>query len=192
MKIRNFLKLGFVIPIIFWTITIICGFILKDYNHLTGLVSELGQIGTKTQIIFTIGLVLSAALSVFFIIGLLKVCKNNQINILPVLILLTFPFSIAGAGLFPLPLRLHGILGSPSIILFLSPLLGMMLWKADKISNIREFAALSFLIMSSGFLAYFPDILGEYAGLKQRIFHLGWTVWFIYLSQQFLKLNEKE
>jgi len=36
-----------------------------------------------------------------------------------------------------------------------------------------------------GFLAYFPDLLPQYPGLKQRFFHVGWSVWFIYLSTAF-------
>lgn len=190
MKDKIFVRLGFVIPFIFWTTTIICGYIFTDYNHLTNIVSALGEIGTKSQFIFTIGLVLCAILSVFFIIGLLKVCKNNGLNIFPILIILTFTFSIAGAGLFPLPLRLHGILGSPSILLFLSPFFSIILWKLEKIPNIRIFATLSVLIMSLGFLAFFPNILSSYPGLKQRFFHLGWSIWFIYLSSEFSKLNE--
>lgn len=191
MNVRNFLKLGFVIPIIFWTTTIVCGSIFTDYNHLTNIVSALGEIGTKSQTIFTNGLVLSAVLSIFFIIALLNVCKKNGLNKIPILIILTFSFSIAGAGLFPLPLRLHGILGSPSILLFLSPLFSIILWKEDKIPNIRVFSVFSFLLMSLGFLAFFPNILTEFPGLKQRFFHLGWTIWFIYLSREFSKLNEK-
>ncbi|MFD0762283.1 DUF998 domain-containing protein [Lutibacter aestuarii] len=192
MKDKIFVKLGFIIPFIFWTTTIICGYIFTDYNHLTNIVSALGEIGTKSQFIFTTGLVLSAVLSVFFIIGLLKICKKNGLNKFPILIILTFTFSIAGAGLFPLPLRLHGILGSPSILLFLSPFFSIILWKVEKIPNIRIFATLSILIMSLGFLAFFPNILSSYPGLKQRFFHLGWSIWFIYLSSEFSKLNENE
>jgi hypothetical protein len=46
-------------------------------------------------------------------------------------------------------------------------------------------SAMSFLIMPLGFLAYFPDLMAPYPGLKQRFFHVGWSVWFIYLSVAF-------
>ena len=52
MKTKNLLYTGSIIPIIFWATTIICGFILGNYNHLSGLVSELGALGTTTQYIF--------------------------------------------------------------------------------------------------------------------------------------------
>jgi hypothetical protein len=46
--------------------------------------------------------------------------------------------------------------------------------------------------MSLGFLAFWPDILSNYLGLKQRFFHIGWSVWFIYLSYSLVKLFNDE
>lgn len=192
MKTKYLIYLGSVIPIIFWATTIICGIILGNYNHLSGLVSELGALGTTTQYIFTTGLVLSSVLSVFFTVGLYKTCKLNGLNTIPILIILLYSFSIAGAALFPIPLRLHGILGSPSILLIFSPLLSLFLWTGKgKPSNIKQMSILSFLIMSLGFLVFAPDFLSDYPGLKQRFFHIGWSVWFFYLSYSFAGLLEK-
>ena len=94
MKTKWLLKSGFLIPIIFWTTTLICGFIVGNYNHATRMVSELGAIGTKSQYIFSGGLILSSIFSVLFIIGLYKTCKQIGLNTIPVLIILTFSFSI--------------------------------------------------------------------------------------------------
>ena len=190
MKNQWLIKSGFLIPIIFWTTTLICGFILTDYNHATRMVSELGEVGTKTQHIFTVGLVLSSFFSVLFIIGLYKTCKQIGLNTIPILILLTFSFSIFGAAIFPYPLRLHGLLGMPSILLFLSPLMTLILWKSEMISNIKIFSLLIFIIMSLGFLIFVPNLLTDYFGLKQRLFHFGWTVWFLYLTIIFVKLDK--
>jgi len=190
MKNKWLIYTGFLIPILFWTTTIICGLIIDDYNHISRLVSELGAIGTKSQYIFSTGLILSSILSVLFIIGLYKTCRIIGLNTIPVLIILTFSFSICGTALFPLPLRLHGILGMPSILLLLSPLMSLILWKTEKISNIKRISLLAFLIMMLGFLAFMPNVLNEYSGLKQRFFHIGWTVWFIYLSYRFIRLTK--
>ena len=191
MKNQWLIKSGFLIPIIFWTTTIICGFIMTDYDHATRMVSELGEIGTDTQYIFATGLVLTSVFSVLFIIGLYKNCKQIGLNTIPILILLTFSFSIFGAGIFPFPHRLHGLLGSPSIFLFLSPLITLILWKSEIISNIKLFSLLTFIIMSFGFLTFMPNILSDYFGLKQRFFHFGWTVWFLYLTIIFIGLNRR-
>ena len=192
MKTKWLLYSGFFIPILFWVTIIVCGFMIGNYDHTRRLVSELGAIGTRSQHFFTTGLVLCSILSVFFIIGLYKTCKQAGLNVIPILIILTFSFSICGAALFPLPQKLHGILGMPAVILFLSPLLALFLWKSEQLSNIKLVSFLAFLVMSLGFLSYLPNVLGEYPGLKQRFFHLGWTAWFIYLSDGFLKLNKQK
>jgi hypothetical membrane protein len=193
MKNKSLLYTGILTPVIFWTTTIICGFVFGNYNHATRMVSELGAIGTSSQYLFTTGLVLSSVFSILFIIGLYKTAKARQMSTIPVLLILTFSFSICGAGLFPLPLRLHGILGMPSMFLLLSPLSCMLLWRKENISGIKYFPVLALAIMMMGFSVYMPDFLGEYIGLKQRFFHFGWSIWFVYLSLVFLKLNrEKE
>lgn len=190
MKNKWLIKSGFLIPIIFWITTLICGFIISDYNHATRMVSELGEVGTETQYIFTVGLVLASIFSIMFIIGLYKTCKQIGLNTIPILILWTFSFTIIGVAIFPYPLKLHGLLGMPSILLLLSPLMSLLLWKSEIISNIKFISLLAFIIMSLGFLVFKPNLLTDYFGLKQRFFHLGWTVWFLYLTTRFVGLNE--
>ena len=186
MRQKYSLSVGIAIPAVFFVTTFICGFVQGGYDHLTRQVSELGTIGTKSQYLFAAGLLLSSFLSVLFIIGLLRACRQLQLSVWPVLPIISFSISVAGAAIFPLPLRMHLIMGSPAMILILSPLLGLILWpKMNRLANIRGMAVMSLLIMALGFLAYFPDILAPYPGLKQRFFHIGWSVWFIYLSRAF-------
>jgi len=171
----------------------ICGFIQGDYNHFTRMVSELGTIGTKSQYLFTAGLVLCSALSIVFVIGLFRSCKVSGISVIPIIIILSFSVSIAGAGIFPLPLRLHQIMGIPSILLIFSPLMSLFLWnKKGQLSNFNLMTITSLVIMSLGFLVYMPEILTSYHGLKQRFFHIGWSVWFFYLNYSFIRLLEKD
>ena len=192
MKIKQLLYLGFLAPIIFWTTTIVCGLMIDDYNHFKWLVSELGALGTRTQYLFTTGLVLSAFLNVFFIIGLWKYCKRLQLSLIPILFLLLYSF-IAGPALFPMPLRLHEIVGMPFPFLMLSPLLALILWrKKEHLLKIRTVAIISFIIMMLGFLIFVPNFLNEYFGLKQRFLYLGWSLWSVYLSYRFLKLYRKD
>lgn len=183
---RSSLRLGYFIPALFWATTIICGAVLGDYNHLRRLVSELGALGTPTQLIFSGGLVLCALLGIPFIIALATRCREEHVSPIPVLLVLAFSVSIGGAALFPLPLRLHLYLGLPSILLVLSPPLGLVLWSdSTRLRPIRPYAVIALGLMALGFLAFFPDILGGYAGLKQRVFHAGWGIWFVGLSRVF-------
>lgn len=189
MRNKRLVYLGFIIPLVFWGTTIICGLMTENYNHLTNMVSELGTIGTKTQYIFTTGLVLSSILSVLFTIGLYKTAKEIGLKTIPILFILTFSFSIFGAAIFPLPLRLHGILGSPSMLLPLSPLFALIFWETQAIRDIKLASGLILLIMILGFLTLIPNVMDNYFGVKQRFFHIGWTLWFIYLSHRFLRLS---
>jgi len=191
MKTERLLNTGFLIPIMVWGTTFICGIVMGNYNHLTRMVSELGTIGTPSQYLFTAGLTLSSILSILFVAGLYKTCKTVGLHAIPVLILLpTFSFSIGGAGLFPLPLPLHGLFGIPSMFLVLSPLLALLLWK-NQPANFKYMAVISIVLISLGFLVLSPDILGDYIGLKQRFFHVGWSVWFVYLSIRFMQILKK-
>ena len=180
---------GSVIPIIFFATTLVCGFMLGGYDHFSRMVSELGAMGTRTQYVFSAGLILCSILSVLFVFGLFRACKAIGVSILPAIIILSYSVSIAGAAIFPLPLRLHLLMGMPSMLLIFSPLLALILWNGEKRpAHIRQMALLSFLVMALGFLAFMPGILSHYPGLKQRFFHGGWSIWFIYLSYSFGRL----
>lgn len=193
MKTKYLLHIGSSVPIVFWITTFICGFMLGDYNHFSRMVSELGAIGTKTQFVFSTGLILCSVLSMLFVIGLNRACKVIRISVIPAIIILSYSVSIAGAAIFPLPLRLHEIMGMPSVLLVFSPLMSLILWKGKgQISNIRQMSILSFFIMSLGFLAFIPDLLSNYPGLKQRFFHIGWSIWFFYLNYSFVRSLENE
>jgi Protein of unknown function (DUF998) len=189
MNSKPLLYLGSLIPVVFFGTTFIAGFMQGNYNHLSRMISELGTIGTSSQYVFMAGLLICSALSGFFVLGLYRVCKVANLNVMPVLLILAFSISIAGAALLPLPLRLHELVGLPSILLLLSPALSLMLWRHDEPRYMASMSVVSFLVMSLGFLAFLPHVLAEYAGLKQRFFHVGWSVWFVYLSYGFLSLS---
>ena len=185
----RFLYCGALIPPVFWATTFICGFVLGDYNHFSRMVSELGTLGTPSRFFFTFGLVSCSILSALFIVGLRRVCENTKLSTVPAWLILSYSISIAGAGLFPLPLRLNGILGMPSILLVLSPLTALLLWPGKHSpSNLKIMACFALVIMALGFFAFFPSILSSLPGLKQRFFHLGWSVWFLYLSVSFTEI----
>ena len=183
------IKLGVIIPVIFWLNTLICGFLTDNYNHATKMVSELGELGTNTQYLFTFGMVITALLSIVFIFRLIKICRRNNLNKIPVLLLFTFTFSIFGAGIFPYPLPLHGTLGKPSIFLIFSPLLALIFWKPYLPDSSKIYLWLSLIFFALGFSVFFPNILREFIGIKQRFFHLGWTIFFISLSYTFSRIN---
>jgi len=191
MKEKNLIYLGIIGPIVFWFTTIICGLMIDDYNHLSNLVSELGALDTKPQYLFSTGLVLCSVLNVLFVIGLYRVCRNKNISVIPVVVLLFFSF-LAGPGIVPMPLRLHGIVGIPFPLMMFSPLLALIFWrKYENELKIRFGAAIGLIMMLLGFLVFMPNILAENFGLKQRFLYLGWTIWSTYLAYRLLQLSMK-
>lgn len=176
---------GFLPPLVFWLTNIVCSTLIPGYNHATRLVSELGTYGTPTQYLFSTGLVLCSVFSVSFIVVLYRCAKTMKLGVVPILLLFTYSFSILGAALFPYPLRLHEILGMPAIALFLSPLSAFVCWQHKGVAKIRLFAPIALVTMLLGFLVYAPNVMQNLFGIKQRFFHLGWTIWFIYLSITF-------
>lgn len=192
-KNRSLFYIALSVPVIFWGTLFITASMRESYSHLSNMVSSLGTMGTNTQYYFTAGLVLAGTMSAVLVKFLSRICKDAGLNRLPVLLIYTFSFSIIGAGIFPLPLRLHGLIGSPSIALFIAPLISLFVWhKRADLPNFRLFTLLSFALMCLGFLVFFPEILSNYTGLKQRFFHAGWTVWFIYLGWVFSRKSVAE
>lgn len=188
MSIKSLLFFGYLSPIIFWLTTFVCGYILNEYNHLTWLVSELGALGTNTQHLFTTGLVLSSILNIFFVFGLYNFSKEQQLSFIPIIFHSLYSF-LAGPALFPMPLRLHSITGLPFPLIMLAPVITLFFWgKKELVLKIRIVAIISFLIMALGFLIYFPNILNEYFGLKQRFLYAGWTIWSCYLSYRTIQV----
>jgi len=187
VKTKYKLYLGIIIPAIFWLTTFICGIIQGNYNHFSRLISELGTAGTRSQFVFSTGLMLCSISSMIFLTGLKEICTAKGISSIPVMIILFYAVSIAGIAVFPLPDKLHGIAGIPSMFIICSPILGLILWW-KKLLKITLFSNLSILFMLIGFLAFLPDVFPDYPGLKQRFFHIGWSVWFIYLNYSFIKL----
>lgn len=190
MRIKSLLYFGYLSPIIFWLTTFVCGYIFKEYNHLTWLVSELGALGTNTQHIFTIGLVLSSILNIIFVFGLYNFSKEQQLSYIPIIFHFLYSF-LAGPALFPMPLRLHSITGLPFPLIMLAPVITIFFWnRKEPVLKIRIVAIISFLIMALGFLIYFPNILNEYFGLKQRFLYAGWTIWSCYLSNRTIQVYQ--
>ena len=184
------LHLGRWIPLVFLTTTVICGFMLGNYNHLSRMVSDLGAIGTPSRFYFSAGLLACSVMSALFIVGLCRVCAALRISRLPALLLLAYTISIAGAGVFPLPLRMHLLMGMPSVLLILSPLLSLALWRGrSRLPGIEGASMACLVVMALGFLAFLRGVLPDLVGLKQRFFHLGWCMWFLYLSYRFARVN---
>lgn len=188
MKIDGFLGAGVMSPLVFWATLYICGLFFDSYSHLSGWVSELGALETRSRYIFSTGLVLCSILNLVFTIRLIVLCKKHGMSIWPAVLLTFFSF-LAGPAIVPMPLPLHGTIGLPMLIFFLSPPVGMLLWRNHPHFRVGWIAIISTGFIVLGCLVFSQTILVDYFGLKQRFVYLGWTLWSIGLAIAFGRLK---
>jgi Protein of unknown function (DUF998) len=186
----SLLYMGIITPLLFWLATITGGFIHGNYNHLHYVVSELGAIGTGSEIFMSINETLIAILSIFSVIGFYKACRQTGLNVIPVLTILSLSISMIWAAIFPMHHELHGALGPIPLLLDIGVLLAVFLWRGKKFRNLRLVSFVSFLLMLLILLRTIPNLRGHWEGLIQRLFYLGWTFWSIALSLIFIKMPE--
>lgn len=189
MNTTQLLRFGMLVPVILWTTILTCGYIL-DYSHVTRFVSELGAVGTSTQSLFTSGIMLCAIFNLAFFVGLFNACKELSLNVTPTIVLATFSVSMFGVSLFPAPLLLHGVFGAITLLMHTAPLLAFLLWRKDKrLTKLRLYSLVIFVVLAAqGIIPFIPNFIKEYQGLVARFFHLGWSVWYILLSYNFINL----
>ncbi|HSZ35050.1 MAG TPA: DUF998 domain-containing protein [Puia sp.] len=186
----SLLYLGIITPLLFWLMTITGGFMHGNYNHLHNVVSELGALGTRSEIFMSIGEILIAVLSLYAVFGYTKACRQIGLNLIPVLTMLSVSFSMFWAAIFPMHHVLHGIMGPLPLILNAGVLLSIFLWRGKKFQTLRIFSLISFILMMLILFRIIPDLRGRWEGLLQRTFYLGWTVWSIALSLIFIQFIE--
>lgn len=188
---RLLLNLGMVCPALFWLTTLICGAVHGNYDHLSGTISELGALGTRSQHLFTGLLILLSVLGFGFCLGLYRVCCERKLSVLPLIPIIIFFLGNIGVALFPLGNSLHPVAGETTIVVVLSPVLAFWSWRAIVPRYLSLLAmAIIFLALALVLSGIVPDtFVQSHPGLLQRIFHAGWTFWFISLSIQFNKQN---
>lgn len=188
--VRLLLFSGLLVPIIFWTSTIIAGILHGNYNHFRDTVSELGAIGTRSEKLMTIFTWICTILSFTFLVGLVTVCRKLNFNKLPLIGILGFTIMFGWAATFHSGNSLHSKAGPALILLLIGPLLSTILWRGKEFKKLRLFSVLSFAIMLLIILRAIPStiIQNNYTGLIQRFVHLGWSVWFVSLSLTFMTL----
>jgi len=172
------------------------GLIHGNYDQLKDSISELGAIGTKSEIITSSSFILLAALSTLFSIGFYKASKKIGLSPIPAILTFTKPLSLIWAAIFPLGNEFHRLTGPLPLLIILASLLSFLIWKREKsFFSLRLISLLSFFIMTLILLRFVRPFGIEYEGLVQRFFYLGWTVWIVtityLLTRQIEIVNEK-
>ncbi len=179
--------LGLLIPLTFWPTLLIVAHLTPNYHSLIHLVSQLVIINHQAGFIFNIGLIITGFFSLTFSLILLSLYHRSKISIWPITLIILHGLSLIGVGYYPLPHPAHQWWGSISLFIIFSPIMGIIIWSQSQHKYLRLFFFISISLMIFGFSLYIPNFLANYPGLKQRVFHLGWSIWYIYLSLPKLK-----
>ncbi|MFK7908439.1 MAG: serine hydrolase [Chitinophagales bacterium] len=187
LNTQNALLLGLVIFVLTWLGSFIAGYLHGDHNLIRDGITTLDSFYSNSGTFMTSVQLITALLSIPFVIALYKVCVDAKVSFLPILPILFIPISMLGVSLFPFPDSLYVLFANVILFIVFSPLLVLILWREKAFRSIRLGALMSLVLMviSMGLVLSRPSIpmfVHEYFGLLQRSFYLGWTLWLVVLG----------
>ena len=193
LPIKKLIRIGIIIPVLFWLTTIISGIIHGNYIHYKNVISELGAIGTKSEIFTSSSFVIISILSLLFSTGFYISSKKLKLSVIPAILTFSMPIAFLWAGIFPLRNEFHNLTGPLPLFLIFGALLTFILWRKHQIfKKLRILSLASFFIMLLLLLRFIEPFGLEFEGLVQRFFYLGWSIWFISISIFILRRLESD
>lgn len=193
-NVFKFLILGGIIsPILFTVITVLCGYLLADYDPLNNFVSELGATNSSTELLMNyLGFIPSGILFSLFGISLFVLISEKSISKIGSLLIVVYGLGMTMAGIFscdpgcpPIGSLESTVHDRVSAITFISAILGIILMGISfrKMNTFRNISLYSILI---GFISGILLIIminsfesRNLTGLWQRLLLLSifsWTV----------------
>lgn len=187
MNIKFLLAMGTLSALLFWIGGTVAGFIHGNYNPVSDTVSELGALWAKSHIFMTVVMYLSGITGVLFVTGAIMACRQTGINVIPVVTALSIPFTTLWAAVFPMGTEQHAMTGLVVFIIYIGVILALFVWRGERLKTLRLWSAVSLVLLLGIFLRFTPFLPGH-EGLIQRLAHLGWSIWFIAINIQLVKL----
>lgn len=189
---KNFLYFGYAAPLLFCCMTFLSGAVHGNYNHFKNVISELGAIGTKSEVFTSSALMILAAMCILFSIGFYKVSHKCKLSVIPAILSFCMPITMIWAGIFTLGNEFHSLTGPLPFFIIVGFLLSYLLWKRNKTFTVVSNISLICFFISALILLRFIRPFGyEYEGLIQRFFYLAWAIWTIAIVHHFSKENKR-
>jgi hypothetical protein len=88
------LYVGYAVAFLFWICTIISERLHGHYHHFKNVVSELGAIGTNSEVFTSTSFILLAFSSILFSVGFYKASKLLHLSVIPAVLSFSKPFSM--------------------------------------------------------------------------------------------------
>ena len=185
---KRFLYFGYATPLLFWCMTFLSGVIHGNYNHFKNVISELGAIGTKSEVFTSSALMILAVLCIIFSIGFYRASQKFKLSIIPAILSFSMPITMVWAGIFTLGNEFHSLTGPLPFLIIFGFLLSYLLWKRNnEFSELRKTSLICFLISVLILLRFLKPFGYEYEGLIQRFFYLAWTIWTVSINHYLSK-----
>lgn len=89
--------------------TFLSGAIHCNYNHFKNVKSELGSIGSKSEIFTSLAFMILSILCILFSIGIYRASRHFKLSIAPAILSFSMPITIIWAGMFTLGNEFHSI-----------------------------------------------------------------------------------
>ncbi len=151
------LKLGVLVPVLYYGVLLVGGYLTPGYSHLTQYASELGMAGKPAAQLFNYGIIAAGGCAVAAALGVLIGMKSLGSNILWAILasvcLAAWGVSFIYGGLYPMPNPLHagpvtymglglGLMAIPAALFMFLGLSG----RSD-MGGVKSLLILSFLAM---------------------------------------------
>jgi hypothetical membrane protein len=187
MNTKLLLTMGTVSALVFWIGGTIAGFIHGNYNPVSDTVSELGALWAKSHVFMTVVMYLSGITGILFSIGAFTACRQAGMNIIPAITAVSIPFTTLWAAIFPMGTEQHAATGPVIFIAYIGVIISLIVWRGERLKTLRIWSAISLVLLLGIFLRFTP-FFPYHEGLIQRIAHAGWSVWFIAINIQMVKI----
>ena len=180
------LKLGVLVPVLYYGVLIVGGYMTPGYNHLTQYASELGMAGKPAAQIFNYGIMAAGVCAILGSLGVFAGMRALGSNILWALLtmicLAAWGVSMVLGGLHPMPDPMHsgfglGLAATPAALFMFLGLAG----RSD-MGGLKALLIISFLAMIALNLIMFNvgdlDLVRKAnVGLWQRGYGLAMIPW---------------
>ena len=176
------LACGYITTVLFWTMTLISGYIHGYYNHFRNTISELGAIWSKAETFTSVSLLLTAAMNILFCIGFYRASKTRKLSTVPAVVSFAMPLTMIWTSVFTLGNEFHSSAGPLPLLVIIAAALCVLLWKDKQVHALRISSLVSFVLMMLLLSRFLKPFGMKYEGLVQRFFYLGWTSWTISVS----------
>ena len=180
--------LAWSILILFTTSILVGGFIHGGFDLFKDSMSKLTSFYSCSGSLMSVSGLLLSFLTLLLGFLLFNNCKKLGINLFPLMPIIFVIASFLGQWMFADSHLLTIVFANIIILIVLSPILVMILWRHEIFPNVKKWPILNLALMLITLTLFIcrpliPDFMMRYSGLIQFIFQLAWCIWLIVLTK---------